>query len=388
MSFFRRLFGGDEPQVRIEVRDEGGQPYQPEPPQVRAWLVPPEGSPHPNAPTQEDMARGGANERDSFRTPDGVVVLYQTYRPRKLAGNRSKAAQEVLASLPKTGQLFCVLSTTRDPQGSPTGVEVYRKDILIGELRDEDATVFIPYIAGWESRGWKVLTRGYLKDPSEREYADDRRLKNPWVEILLPTPGQDELYANARGASMCFTNKEVFGPSGRTQVQQSPAQSEYRTITVHAGDVAADVDMVDWKPMSGGETEGRGLNFSNDQGTWMMGDLLPESITAAGFVATKVVGVTYRDGIGQHGLSVGSQVQLRPEPTNPKDPNAIAVWGPAGVQVGYLPAEIAATVIAEARRRQRAYHGLVTWEFRVAGSSDRVGIRLLIGPEHLSLTEP
>lgn len=35
----------------------------------------------------------------------------------------------------------------------------------------------------------------------------------------------------------------------------------------------------------------------------------------------------------------GDPVELRPEPTNPADPNAIAVYSVEGVQMGYLPAE-------------------------------------------------
>ena len=84
MGFLRRLVGGEDPQVRIEVASEPGHSYSPEPPQVLLWLVPPEGSPHPNAPTEEEMAMGGANERTSFRAPDGVVVLNQRHRTVKL----------------------------------------------------------------------------------------------------------------------------------------------------------------------------------------------------------------------------------------------------------------------------------------------------------------
>jgi HIRAN domain len=35
----------------------------------------------------------------------------------------------------------------------------------------------------------------------------------------------------------------------------------------------------------------------------------------------------------------GEPVELRPEPRNPADPNAIAVFSARGVQLGYVPAE-------------------------------------------------
>lgn len=38
-------------------------------------------------------------------------------------------------------------------------------------------------------------------------------------------------------------------------------------------------------------------------------------------------------------LAPGDPVELRREPKNPADPNAIAVFSPVGVQLGYIPAE-------------------------------------------------
>lgn len=38
-------------------------------------------------------------------------------------------------------------------------------------------------------------------------------------------------------------------------------------------------------------------------------------------------------------LRPGDPVELRPEPKNPHDGNAIAVYEPGGIQLGYLPAE-------------------------------------------------
>lgn len=46
----------------------------------------------------------------------------------------------------------------------------------------------------------------------------------------------------------------------------------------------------------------------------------------------------------------GEPVELRPEPRNRHDPNAVAVIGPRGIQLGYLSAERAPYVGARLRR--------------------------------------
>ncbi len=46
----------------------------------------------------------------------------------------------------------------------------------------------------------------------------------------------------------------------------------------------------------------------------------------------------------------GDPVELRPEPRNRHDPNAIAVIGPNGVQIGYISAERAPYVGGRLRR--------------------------------------
>ena len=67
---------------------------------------------------------------------------------------------------------------------------------------------------------------------------------------------------------------------------------------------------------------------------------------------SKVAGVTFegrQDIIDQ--MTLTDLIQLRPEPQNKYDPNAIAVWvafppesGRENAQIGYLPKEIAAEV--------------------------------------------
>lgn len=46
----------------------------------------------------------------------------------------------------------------------------------------------------------------------------------------------------------------------------------------------------------------------------------------------------------------GEPVALRPEPTNPADPRAVAVYSVRGVQIGYVPAERAPRLAALLQR--------------------------------------
>ncbi|SEN08219.1 HIRAN domain-containing protein [Sphingomonas gellani] len=50
----------------------------------------------------------------------------------------------------------------------------------------------------------------------------------------------------------------------------------------------------------------------------------------------------------------GEPVELRPEPDNPHDPHAVAVFGARGVQIGYLTAERAPWIGARIRAGEAA----------------------------------
>ncbi|WP_132910254.1 HIRAN domain-containing protein [Sphingomonas sp. BK235] len=48
-------------------------------------------------------------------------------------------------------------------------------------------------------------------------------------------------------------------------------------------------------------------------------------------------------------LDEGADIELRPEPKNPHDPHAVAVFSSSGIQVGYLTAERAPWIGAKIR---------------------------------------
>ena len=76
-------------------------------------------------------------------------------------------------------------------------------------------------------------------------------------------------------------------------------------------------------------------------------------------ISLAVVGVDYPNRGRKRGparrfimdlCQAGDPVELRPEPDNPKDPQAIAVYSERGEQMGYLPAERAPYVGMMMRR--------------------------------------
>jgi HIRAN domain len=87
-----------------------------------------------------------------------------------------------------------------------------------------------------------------------------------------------------------------------------------------------------------------------------------------------LAGASYRlEALQDGAFAPGSELALVPEPENPHDPNAVAVWD-AGrrLQGGYVPAEVAPRVSEGAQ-------AIALWEFQDE-SGRRVGLRVLIVP--------
>jgi hypothetical protein len=87
-----------------------------------------------------------------------------------------------------------------------------------------------------------------------------------------------------------------------------------------------------------------------------------------------VAGVSYRlDDVQADGFAPGRPLALVPEPHNPHDPNAIAIWdADRRVQAGYVPAELARALRAE------EWQAVSLREFGEAGR--RGGLRVLLAP--------
>ncbi len=87
-----------------------------------------------------------------------------------------------------------------------------------------------------------------------------------------------------------------------------------------------------------------------------------------------LAGASYRlEALQDEAFAPGRPLALVPEPENPHDPNAVAVWdADRRLQAGYVPAEQAPRVSQDAQ-------AVALWDLRDEGGR-RVGLRVLIAP--------
>ncbi len=137
-------------------------------------------------------------------------------------------------------------------------------------------------------------------------------------------------------------------------------------LPVFLGDGRCTVEVAD------GEMVGFGFKPFLDQEHTV--ELLQDDETPVlpGVVYTPVAGVSFHDDVLQlpH-FGAGKSVEIRPEPANPRDRNALAVFG-EGERVGYLPDRIASAL---APSGTRIGHGVILMEWSVNGA--RQGIWIL-----------
>jgi len=95
----------------------------------------------------------------------------------------------------------------------------------------------------------------------------------------------------------------------------------------------------------------------------------------------RVAGTTHAGEVLQDPrFSPGRAVELRPDPANPHDADAVGVWDAGGeAQVGWVPAADAPEVAGMIRGGQ-ALSGIVLREFRSAPDGPRIALNMVIGP--------
>ena len=110
---------------------------------------------------------------------------------------------------------------------------------------------------------------------------------------------------------------------------------------------------------------------------------LPLSWKDPRLLVVKVAGSSYRsEELQDEAFAPGKRLALVPEPENPHDPNAIAVYdADRKLHAGYVPA----TFAPELRGDEQA---VSLWEFRDDESGRRVGLRVLIAPPDAWIQEP
>jgi hypothetical protein len=96
----------------------------------------------------------------------------------------------------------------------------------------------------------------------------------------------------------------------------------------------------------------------------------------------KVAGVSHRrEALQSPVFAPGQELALVPEPDNEYDADAVGVWDSRKLeQVGYLPADVARK-IGRRLARGRVSKVISLWEWKQAGSGERVGLEILIAPD-------
>jgi hypothetical protein len=126
----------------------------------------------------------------------------------------------------------------------------------------------------------------------------------------------------------------------------------------------------DETPWSHGEGTTRGYRIVDGAGVaWSDADL-----DDAGIHVLRVMGVSHRaDALQAGGFEPGEPVILMPEPDNPYDRFALAVWDLGlAAQAGYVPATRSRELVEE--MVHRPLHAIALSEHRVRGA--RVGLRV------------
>ncbi len=129
------------------------------------------------------------------------------------------------------------------------------------------------------------------------------------------------------------------------------------------------IDQTGFRGARGDEVEGSGYRLVDAE--------LPRDVRRV-----KVAGVSHRrEALQSPVFAPGEELALVPEPDNPHDPNAVGVWDSRRLeQVGYLPADVARK-IGRRLARGRVSKVISLWEWRQAGSGERVGLEILIAPD-------
>ncbi len=153
-----------------------------------------------------------------------------------------------------------------------------------------------------------------------------------------------------------------------------------QSFIVHAGAAAESAVLPEWWGGLDSEVETRALRFAPDGGNWINEGDLPQSLVTAGCRLSEVAAVMNFPGLASPSLEVGRRVLLKPD-AQPQDRFAIAVWAEdSSQQVGFLPSNVAAEVMAESMRLRTGFGAFVVQEVRDPGTHERRDVTLLLGP--------
>ena len=134
-----------------------------------------------------------------------------------------------------------------------------------------------------------------------------------------------------------------------------------------------------WYPDGGGQVWIAGYTPVDADGRYLARDA-PE-LTARGLRVCGVAGaaVHHGDALAADAAAPGAPLELRRDPENPHDANAIAVLA-GGAQVGWVPREVAAELAGELDAG-KPWSAVVLRELRPSPRDPRKGITMLLAPD-------
>jgi hypothetical protein len=109
-----------------------------------------------------------------------------------------------------------------------------------------------------------------------------------------------------------------------------------------------------------------------------LGQALPDGRA----IYCKVAGISfYPQALRDRQLTPGSRLELKLEPNNAHDANAVGVWDERGrIQAGHVPAELSAEIAGRIRSGEQLCGEVVREVRRGSQSGPRVGLHILILP--------
>jgi hypothetical protein len=133
-----------------------------------------------------------------------------------------------------------------------------------------------------------------------------------------------------------------------------------------------------WYPDDGGQVWIAGYTPVDDSGRYLARDA-PE-LAARGVHVAGVAGARFQaDALAGDAAAPGRPLELRREPDNEHDPNAIAVLA-GGERIGWVPRELAAE-IAPQLDRGSPWSAIALREHRLSPRDPRTGVTMLLAPD-------
>jgi hypothetical protein len=135
-----------------------------------------------------------------------------------------------------------------------------------------------------------------------------------------------------------------------------------------------------WYPDEGGVVWVSGYHVVDPDSGRYLGRDAPE-LVAAGLRVAAVAGAAahHADALASDAVAPGHHLVLRRDRDNPHDPNAIAVESAAGIQVGWVPRELAAELAGDLDAG-RPWSAVVLRERRASPRDPRTGLTMLLAP--------